>query len=200
MNVKAILSVDTSGSMSGKKLSDSKDALVKFTEKLPPEAQVGIISFNGGGAKLIQRPTSSTESIKASLKKLSASGKTPLHAGLKRSYNQFKQFQKQGLKEEFLKAVTPKGRTSRNKHRRHIVVSTDGKANMGPRNKGILKLGTKIKGRGIDIITVAIGKKADTELLRKLASGKENFHKTDFSGELPDTYEEIAKGITPKEG
>lgn len=198
MKVKAVLAVDTSGSMAGRKLSDAKDALIKFREKLPRKAEVGIISFNGGGAKLVQRPTSGPGSVKTSLMKLDASGSTPLHAGLKRSYQQFRQFNTKGLKDKFLKAVTPKSHRNGDNYKKHIVISTDGKGNRGPGNKGILKLGTKIKNRGIDIVTVAIGTNADTGLLRKLASGKENYHKADFSGELPDTYEEIAKGITPK--
>jgi len=38
MKVKAVLAVDTSGSMSGKKLSDAKDALIKFRKKASPES------------------------------------------------------------------------------------------------------------------------------------------------------------------
>ena len=197
MKIKAVLTIDTSGSMSGKKLEDAKQASLDFTRKLPKDGKVGIVSFNGGGGKVVVSPTSKTNRIDLALTKLSANGQTPLHAGLKLSYLKLKGA---GLKDKVAKALSLKNKEKEEEtSKKSIVLSTDGKANVGPGNKGIISLGKKIKRQGIKIITVAIGGDADFKLLQELASGKENFHKAEFSGELPGLYREIASGLVVKE-
>lgn len=194
MRIRAVLSVDTSGSMKGKKLSDSKQALIDFTDQLPTGAEVGIVGFSGYGARVIQAPTAKADQVKSSLNKLSAGGNTPMFAGLEKSHDRIGSPQVGPHPD----ALTVKGSGRRDRFRRAIVLSSDGAANKGPTGEKIIELGERIKKDGVELITISIGKNADDKLLNRLASGEENYHKATFSGQLPDLYREIATSITPK--
>lgn len=195
--VVAMLAADVSGSMKGNKLSDAKQALTDFTVQLPESARVGIVSFGGGGAKAVQAPTSKRGRIKRSVNKLSAAGGTPLHAGLKLSFQKIRQAAK---KSKLANALTVlDGTNNKEASVKAIVLCTDGRPTMGPKKKGIVKLAEKVKQQGVRLVTVAIGKDADTGLLRKVASGEEDFHRAEFSGKLPGLYREIASGLVVKE-
>lgn len=187
MKVQAILTTDTSGSMEGKKLEDAKRAQKEFAGELPDGSSAGLVTFGGsllanfiGKARPIQELTEDTSRIRDSLKGLSAGGGTPLYAGLQTSYEQLK------------------GREGK----RVIVLATDGRPTIGPAGEEIVQLGQKVKSGGIRLITVAIGRGADKDLLKRLASSPEDFHVAEFSGQLPELYEEIVAGLTPvsKEG
>ncbi|MBS3787490.1 VWA domain-containing protein [Candidatus Bipolaricaulota bacterium] len=196
-NILAMLAADVSGSMSGEKLSDAKQALIDFTEELPPNGAIGIVRFGGLRARTVQTPTTRRNKVVAAVENLEALGGTPLHAGLKLSFQEIRRVSEES---EMRHALTTQDKSRRGKSsNKTIVLSTDGKPTIGPKERGIVKLSEKIKSRGVKLVTVAIGDDADADLLREIASGTENFHSAVFSGQLPDLYREIASGLVIKE-
>lgn len=176
--LRAVLTSDTSGSMNGKKIKDSKQAQKDFIDQLPGSSLIGLVSF-GGGVNLTRDLTENLSQLKRALDRTSASGGTPMYEALELSYD----------------LLTKDPGPSSGGQKRAIVLSSDGKANGGGTKKGILRLGRQITDEGIKVITIAIGSSADKSLLKKLASSDEDFHVAQFSGELPDLYEEVAAGL-----
>lgn len=196
-NILAMLAADVSGSMSGDKLSDAKQALNDFTEQLPEGGEVGVVRFGGLSARTVQSPTSRKSKVRAAVEKLGALGGTPLHAGLKLSFHEIRRVSEYP---ESTHALTTLDKSRKGKHStKAIVLSTDGKPTIGPKEEEIVKLAKRIKTKGVQIVTVAIGDDADADLLREIASGEENFHRAEFSGKLPDLYREIASELVVKE-
>lgn len=182
--------------MEGKKIENSKDAQVQFLEQLPGDWEVGLVSF-GGGIRQTYPPTTNFKGLKGALKKTLPGGGTPLGGALLLSYRLL------SSKKENIKAGTSSKSVGNNKKeaqsdnldRRVIVLSSDGKVNGGFSNREILNFAKKIKGEGIRLITIAIGDKADKELLKKLASDEKDYHVAEFSGELSGLYREVASGL-----
>lgn len=198
--LRAVLTSDTSGSMSGKKIKKSKQAQKDFIDKLPGDSLVGLVSF-GGGVNLTHKLTGNLTELKKTLAGTSANGGTPMYKALQLSHDLLaggdtdsKIMDLFNLSESQVSNSPPKGQ------KRALVLSSDGKANGGGSKKEILKLGRRIRDEGIRIITVAIGSSADKSLLKKLASSAEDFHIAKFSGELPELYEKVAAGLIVAEG
>lgn len=196
-----ILASDVSGSMGGKKLKDSKQAQLAFMESIPlSTSRIGLVTFGGERANLLQPLTSKSKWIKSALDRLSAYGNTPLFAGLSVSYRQLKgDSLGRSLFQILVSLFTQDGDQDQNgdKKDRIIVLSSDGKANAGPGPSRILALGRRIKAEDIRIITIAIGNDADRKLLEELASSPGDFHVAKFSSELSGLYKEVAAGLRP---
>lgn len=187
-----VLTPDASGSMSGRKNRDSKSALKSFLAELPSgSSRVSVVKFNGSGGKVLRRLTQSVGKARKAVDRISTGGQTPLYDGLHKSYNQ--------LEEEGWSILNLVGidRSEPPAPNRVIVLSTDGKANVGPGKKRILELGEKIKGEGVRIVTIAIGGGADKDLLKRLASSEDDFHEAEYSGQLEETYKEIVSDLVP---
>lgn len=80
--------------------------------------------------------------------------------------------------------------------RRVIVLATDGQPTDFTPSE-ILNFSKQLKETGIRIITIAIGKDADRNFLRRLASDREDFHEAEYSSQLTDIYQEIATELMP---
>ncbi|MBS3765237.1 VWA domain-containing protein [Candidatus Bipolaricaulota bacterium] len=193
--LRAVLTSDTSGSMKGKKIRNSKQAQKDFIDKLAGDSLVGLVSF-GGKVNLTHELTGNLTELKKALAGTSANGGTPMYKALQLSYDLlagrdtgFKIQDLFGPSNNKKTNPPPKGQ------KRVLVLSSDGKANGGGSKREILQLGRQIRDKGIRIITIAIGSSADISLLKKLASSEEDFHIAQFSGELPDLYEEVAAGL-----
>jgi len=193
--LRVVLTSDTSGSMSGKKLKDSIKAQGDFIKQIPAGSEVGLVSF-GGRAKVVQNLSKHTGKVKRSLRKSKASGGTPLYNGLKRSLDVITGKTVSWMIHSLFKPQdTKKTNPPPIGGNRAIVLSTDGHANGGKSTKQIIKLGKRIKDKNIKIVTIAIGSSADKTLLKQLASTKEDFHVAKFSGDLPDLYKKVAHGL-----
>jgi len=187
-----VLTSDTSGSMSGHKISQSKKAQKDFINKLPKGSTIGLVSF-GGEVDLTHEPTTRVPQLKRSLDETSAGGGTPLLDALRLSYDLLTEKNtKWEIKDLFKSSKSKETSPPPTGQKRAIVVSSDGKA---PRGGAIRELGDQIKDEGIRIIAIAIGSSAAKGLLKDLASSDEDFHVAEFSGDLPDLYEEVAAGL-----
>lgn len=195
-----VLTSDVSGSMSGDKIKDSKRAQKDFINQLPGEAEVGLVSF-GGGVNVTNGLTNNFSGLKRALDTTSASGGTPMFEALKVSAELLNgQEAETGweIKDLFNPSRNKKTKPPPRAENEAIVLSSDGKARKN--SSKIKKLGNQIKNKEVKIITIAIGSSASKGLLRDLASSDQDFHEAEFSGELPDLYEEVATGLIVAEG
>lgn len=170
--------MDASGSMSGKKLKDAKKALHAFNDKIRwAFTQAALIVFGPYGRASVQSKFGATDrELQRSIDRFSASNGTPMNHALE-------------LAEQMLQHVD---------NEKIIVVASDGLPNDKPQNV-ILGNAKRLKQQGVRIITIVIGKDADKEFLRKLASSDQDFHTTKHSGQLIQTYEKVAKGLVARE-
>ncbi len=106
---------DGSGSMKGEKLTVAKHAVSEFVNHIPANANVGLAVFDK--FRLSERAAlgETRESITTQIKKVAASGKTPLNSSLRLAYQQLSE---QGLKQLGYGEY-------------HLVVVTDGEASEG---------------------------------------------------------------------
>ncbi|MCF7889860.1 VWA domain-containing protein [Candidatus Bipolaricaulota bacterium] len=191
---------DTSGSMSGKKIGNSIRAQKDFLYQLPPGSEVGLVNF-GGRVKLANKPTGNFTELNKALVNSSAGGGTPLYSALKMGFEVVTNKKTDWKISSLFKAgegqptkPPPTG------SKKAIVLSTDGHATGKGTKKDIKSLGRKIKDKGIKLIAIAIGSKADRKLLKELASTYKDYHEAKFSGDLPDLYKEVASGLVRAEG
>lgn len=196
---KVVLASDVSGSMAGDKLDDSIQAQLNFITTIPlSTCRLGLVTF-GKRARLAQPLTSNPQNIKKALQSYKALGKTPLFKALQISYGELKDRSIMGaLFGEVGALFGSDGEKDKVQDTEKILVlSTDGHANGGYSEQQIINLGSKIKGEGIKIVTIAIGQGADEKLLKKLASSSEDYYEAGCSRELAGLYEVISAGITP---
>ena len=191
---------DTSGSMSGKKIGDSIRAQKDFLDQLPAGSEVGLVNF-GGRVKLVNEPTRNFTELKKALINSSAGGGTPLYSALKMGFEVVTNRNTNWKISSLFRAgegqptkPPPSGR------KKAIVLSTDGHATVMANKKDIKNMGKRIKDKGIKLITIAIGSKADRKLLKELASTQKDYHEAKFSGDLPDLYKDVASGLMRAEG
>jgi Ca-activated chloride channel family protein len=109
------LILDGSGSMSGDKMKTAKEALTRFINLVPPDANLGLLVFDSGGLSERSKFGSSRQQLIDQIKKVSASGYTPLRSSLETAYEKIN-----------LQAARQLGYGEYN-----IVVVTDGEASDG---------------------------------------------------------------------
>lgn len=74
----ALLTLDTSGSMSGEPLAAAKQVANEFLTAVPEEVQVGLVTF-ATEAQLLVRPTTDRDAVSTAIASLQAKGKTSLY-------------------------------------------------------------------------------------------------------------------------
>jgi Ca-activated chloride channel homolog len=109
------LILDGSGSMSGDKMKTAKQALVKFLDAVPPEANIGLAVFDDKGLSERARLGASRDTLRQEINRVSASGYTPLRSSLNLAYDKIN-----------IQAARQLGYGEYN-----IVVVTDGEASDG---------------------------------------------------------------------
>jgi molecular chaperone DnaK (HSP70) len=146
--VYVMLCIDTSGSMSGRKLEEAKSGALNFMKNLDIEyTSVGLISFDDD-ARLQMNFTKSAKDMKNAIKSLSIGGGTNMTHALEIAYSNF---------------INKKGRNV-------IVLLTDG----GPNNRSsTLSKAQMCKDKNIEIITLATDG-ADQSFLKSIATSDES--------------------------
>src|SRR5574340_640657 len=82
--IDVVLLMDTSGSMKGRPLSDSKAAAHRFVESMQPSDRIAIVAFSSEPV-VLQEFTSDRAALSAAIDGLTASGETALYDGLVRA-------------------------------------------------------------------------------------------------------------------
>lgn len=81
------LILDGSGSMSGEKMKTAKEALSRFINLVPTDANLGLVVFDNGGISERSSLGSSRDLLLDQIKKVNASGYTPLRTSLQIAYD-----------------------------------------------------------------------------------------------------------------
>lgn len=74
----AILVLDTSGSMTGRRLTAARDAATAFVETMPPDVSVGVVTF-ADAVRIGAEPTLDRTTVIRAIRAARASGDTSLH-------------------------------------------------------------------------------------------------------------------------
>ncbi|NQU19686.1 MAG: VWA domain-containing protein [Candidatus Nealsonbacteria bacterium] len=166
------LVIDHSGSMSGERIANVKQALLAFVGKLRDGDVVSIIGFNQEASVLLA-PTerSNLDQIHQVIETISAGGSTNMHAGLMLGYQQ--------ALEHFDKRKTNR-----------VILLTDGIANTGvTAPEQIVADSLRFNERGVDLSTIGLGHDLNHDLLRQLAkSGKGLIHFVGDSKDIQKTF------------
>ncbi len=88
-NITVMLAVDTSGSMNGSAIYDTKKAVESFVRGAASNVSIGLVQFDGG-ASLLAAPQTMHRNLLLELEQLEASGSTSIAAGLETSLETLK--------------------------------------------------------------------------------------------------------------
>ena len=162
-----VLLLDTSGSMSGKKIEDAKEAIIDFLRSIDlVESEVGLVAFGGGiltcGLSQNRIP------LETKIKNLVVGSETPMMTAVKTAHNLLKE-----------------------KVNRVMAIATDGQPTDASEGE-ILDYAASIKKIGTRIITIGIGEDVNQQFLRLLASSPADYHFAKASFELKNIYKEVA--------
>lgn len=163
--------IDTSGSMSGSRMSSAISAGKDFVDYLQSMDQSGIVEFNTSSSILSDLSGDKTQ-LHQVLGKLRATGTTNMAAALS---NAAKVLQS-------APADAVKG----------IVFLSDGWYNEGGSPFTMAK---NLKAQGVKIWTIGLGEGADTVTLRQLASSPQDYYFAKNPGDLQGTFENISSAL-----
>ena len=167
-----VLAMDTSGSMEGTKLHEAKTALLAFLNEVDfSETEVSLVTF-GDYAMLRVPLCQDLFTLRLEILSYFASGDTPFLSALEVAEQALRRARGQKL----------------------IVIASDGHATDAVPAE-IQAFCRNLKAQGIKIITIAIGKFADRELLMSIASSPDDFHFADSAIQLKPIYKKVAGGL-----
>ena len=166
-----VLLLDASGSMSGVKIKDAKEALFHFLRSINLiENEVGLVAF-GERIKTCELCQDRIQ-LETRIETFEADGGTPMMNAIEIAY------------EKLLKGkISPV-----------MVIATDGQPNDASEEE-ILEYVTSIKKKGVWMITIGIGEDVNEDFLKGLASSSEDYHFAKASFELKKIYKEVADAL-----
>lgn len=128
-----VLVLDTSGSMDGDSIEETKNAAAKFVDTvLDEEARVGIVEYNDG-AGLICPFTTDKDALNNAIDSLVANGDTDMEGGL-------------ALADKMLSYSSAKKKT--------IVLMSDGEPNVGLEGQDLIDYADELKAKGYYVYTL----------------------------------------------
>ena len=165
------LLLDCSGSMSGGKISDAKDAAIRFLDDIETNAHIGLISFGDPSAHIRVELTQDFDQLRHAIQRLDADGGTPMSNALALA------------REEMLV----------NKQNANVIVLlTDGMPNDRSATSTQADLA---KQQDIRIIAIGVGSGVDSEYLKQIASTPEDYYFVKESVQLESTFATIASRL-----
>ncbi len=172
----AVLVIDRSGSMSGRKMSSAKEAAKAFVDEMNVAVdRVAVIKFSGD-AELLQTLSHNAGAVKAGIDRISSSGGTSIDRGLETAHYE----------------LIGNGRADVTLV---IVILSDGKSDF----QDAVEAAKKAKADGIRIVSVGVGGDVDKKLMQQIASsradGQPDYHFSPDASHLKDIYVSIAQQI-----
>lgn len=157
INVTLIL--DKSGSMSGQKIADAKNASKMLIDRLNPNDIVSIIAYDNQPHVIARaQPVLHPEMIKAKINQIRANGGTALYHGVETGAHELQKY------------------FTDNQISRAILLS-DGIANVGPSTPNELEaLGRRLASDGISVSTIGLGLGYNEDLMARLAASSDGTH------------------------
>lgn len=169
----AVLVLDRSGSMAGRKLTAAQAAGLAFVNEMDlSAARLGVVGF-GSEARLEQGLSADPGKLAAALARLQAGGQTAIHLGLRAG-------------RLALQADAIPGR------RQAIVLLTDGQADLPNSSRTEARAAAEA---GILLHAIGLGGDLDEALLRELAGDPERYHAAPREAELAGIFAAIARRL-----
>ncbi len=172
MPVNLALVIDRSGSMSGEKLHQAKQAAHEALSRLAHYDVVALITYDGRATTLVPaRPVGNGIRLRAAIDSISAGGSTNLYGGVELGAMELRE----RLRENFV-------------HR--VILLSDGQANVGPKSPAALSaLGADLVEEGISVSTVGLGLGFNEDLMTALARRSDgNTYFVEHSVDLPRIF------------
>lgn len=177
------LTIDTSGSMAGDKISNARKAAAKFVEQLKDGDMVSLTTFSDAASErvpLTRLDASSRQRIASVIAELRADGGTNLFEGVRLA----------GLSVMSSPTTHPV---------RRVVLVSDGLATVGTTSKDMIALlGEKAGDRGVQVTSIGVGLDYDENTLNQLAirSSGRLFHmeKPEQLASILSTETELLRG------
>ncbi|MCC6621627.1 MAG: VWA domain-containing protein [Deltaproteobacteria bacterium] len=144
--------IDKSGSMSGDKIANAREAAKAAIQQLVDDDIVSVIAFDDTVQVLVPATkVSDRQTILTGISRLTAGGHTALFAGTVKGGAEVRKF-------------LSKERVNR------VVLLSDGQANVGPQSASALgQLGATLRKEGVSVTTVGLGLGYNEDLLVQLA-------------------------------
>lgn len=185
--VNVALVLDRSGSMSGQKIEQAKDAAIAALDQLNSDDIVSVVAYDDTVRILVSATKlSARESIYQAIRNLQPGNSTALFAGVSRGASEVRKF-------------LDRERVNR------IILLSDGLANVGPSSPGELaELGTSLVREGISVTTVGLGLDYNEDLMTELATKSDGNHmfaeqatdlRSIFACELGEVLSVVAKDV-----
>ena len=174
------LVIDKSGSMSGDRIKQAKEAAACAVNQMNENDIVSVVVYDSDVNVLV--PATKLTDKKSVLEKIdtiNADGTTALYAGTEKGAEEVKKF-------------FDKGRVNR------VILLSDGMANVGPSEPSNLKkLGQKVGGDGITVTTLGLGDGYNEDLMQQLAQAADGNHAFITSEKnLVEVFDEEFKTVT----
>ena len=190
------LVLDRSGSMEGQKLFLAREAACNLVAQLGPRDRVSVVTFDDKVRCLVpSTPVRDVPALQKALRSVEAGGSTDLHGGWMEGSRQV------------LSHLEPRA-TNR------VLVMTDGQANSGERDPGVLATrASQLSRKGISTTTLGLGDDYHEELLTAMARrGDGNFYHLEGPGQFQTFFaleldehrrrmgRKVSLGVTPASG
>jgi len=171
------LVLDTSSSMTGKKLEDAKAAALTFVEQMdlsPGRSQVAVVRFDRE-AEVMRELTNAHALIEAAISNLEVRSGTHIDKGLRTALGELK--------------------SARHLERNAqvLILLTDGVQTRTPGEE--LRAGEEVRGSGVRVYTIGLGANVDEATLRAIAGSGDQYYLAPDSGDLARIYGEIATDL-----
>ncbi len=153
------LVIDRSGSMSGKKLEQAKEAAIQAVSRLSPDDIVSVVAFDDTVSVLLPATRASDKAeIYRAIRRLRAGDTTALFAGVSRGAGEVRKFLSRGFANR-------------------VILISDGLANVGPSStEALADLGAALRKEGISVTTLGLGLDYNEDLLYHLAKSSDGNH------------------------
>lgn len=174
------LVIDRSGSMSGDRIRQAKEAAAFAVNQMKESDIVSVVVYDSDVEVLVPATKLTAKSdVLAKIDSIDAGGTTALYAGTEKGAEEVKKFY-------------DKGRVNR------VILLSDGMANVGPSEPGDLKkLGQRLGGEGITVTTLGLGDGYNEDLMQQLAQAADGNHAFITSAKnLVEVFDEEFKTVT----
>jgi Ca-activated chloride channel family protein len=157
--VNVSLVIDRSGSMTGAKIEQAKEAAILALSRLSPQDRVSVIAFDHRVQVVVPAgPFENFEEMKRRIEAIGPGGQTAIYAAVRQAG--------QSVGE----GVAP-DRVSR------VILMSDGQANVGPSSPAELEeLGRELGSHGIAVTTIGLGLDYSEELMTRMALASDGNH------------------------
>ena len=157
--VNVSLVIDRSGSMTGAKIEQAKEAAILALSRLSPQDRVSVVAFDHRVEIVVPAgPFESFEEMKRRIDAIGPGGQTAIYAAVRQAG--------QSVGE----AAAP-DRISR------VILMSDGQANVGPSSPAELEeLGRELGSQGIAVTTIGLGLDYSEELMTRMALASDGNH------------------------